>query len=138
MSACGQSKYPDLQEDAIAFFNGSYVDANDDDAEYATIEYEGRTYLLYGTINSSFQTDDVEKCIGYIVQEEGDASSFKEGDTDIRVYTLLDDPEGNYLMVYDIGSTLMNQPNFMRAIDTLHEDISTPEYIDSLAYSFWK
>jgi hypothetical protein len=138
MSACSQSKYPGLQEEAIAFSNASYVDANNEDAVYATIEYEGRTYLLYGTINSSFQTKDVEKCIGYIVQEESGASSSEEVDKDTRVYTLSDDPECNYLMVYDIGSTLMNQPDFMRAIDTLHKDISTPEYIDSLAYSFWK
>jgi hypothetical protein len=138
MVACGRSKYPDLNTDAIAFYEDSYVDANDDDTEYATIEYEGRTYLLYGTINSSFQTKDVEKCIGYIVQDENGASSSDESDTEIRVYTLADDVECNYLMVYDSGNTLMNQPAFMRAIDTVHKDISAPEYIDSLEYSFWK
>jgi hypothetical protein len=41
-------------------------------------------------------------------------------------------------MVYDSGSTLMNQPDFMRAIDTVHKEISTPEYIESLEYSFWE
>jgi hypothetical protein len=138
MSACNRSKYPGLTTDAIAFYEDSYVDVNDDDAEYTTIEYEGRTYLLYGTSNSSFQTKDVEKCIGYIVQEKNGASSSEEGDTDTRVYTLADDVECNYLMVYDSGSTLMNQPDFMRAIDTVHKEISTPEYIDSLEYSFWK
>jgi hypothetical protein len=138
MSACSQSKYPELNTDAIAFYEDSYVDVNDDDAEYATIEYEGRTYLLYGTSNSSFQTKDVERCIGYIVQDENGASSSEEGDTDTRVYTLAGDVECNYLMVYDSGSTLMNQPAFMRAIDTVHKEISVPEYIGSLEYSIWK
>jgi hypothetical protein len=64
--------------------------------------------------------------------------SSEEDNTDTRVYTLSDDSECNYLMVYDIGSTLMNQPDFYRAIDTLRRDISTPEYIDSLAYSLWE
>jgi hypothetical protein len=136
--SCAQTAYPDLPDAAIAFDMGSYTDTNDNDATYATIEYEGRTYLPYGTINQSFQVKDVDQCVGYIVEEENSSSDSDESDTDTRVYTLTDDPDHNYLVVYYVGSTLMDQPDFLRAVDTAHEDISTPEYIDSLEYAFWE
>jgi hypothetical protein len=32
----------------------------------------------------------------------------------------------------------MSQPTFLRAIDTVWKDISTPKYIESLDYEFWR
>ncbi|MBR1592109.1 MAG: hypothetical protein IJ666_03760 [Ruminococcus sp.] len=128
---CGKVQYPDLPENAIVFEMGEYTDKNDDDAMYATIEYNGRIYMPYGTAGGNISEKDIDICIGYIVQED-------ENDTDIRVYTLKGDSENNYLMDYYIGSDLMNQPSFLRAVDTKGKDILTPEYIDSLDYNFWK
>lgn len=33
---------------------------------------------------------------------------------------------------------IMNQPDFWRAIDTRGMVIDTPDYIDSLGYSYWE
>ena len=130
-TGCGKADYPDLPENAIAFETGEYTDKNDDDAMYATIEYNGRTYMPYGTIGRTISEKDIDMCIGYIVQED-------RNDTDIRVYTLKGDSENNYLMNYYIGSDLMNQPSFWRATDTKGKDVYTPKCIDSLNYKFWK
>lgn len=46
---CGQSMYPELPENAIAFDMGEMTDKTDDDALYATFEYNGRTYNIFGT-----------------------------------------------------------------------------------------
>lgn len=110
---------------------GHYTDRNDDDAEYGTIEYAGRLYMLYGTIGKTVRDKDVEACIGYLIQDG-------EADTDERVYTLKDDPDRNYLMQYYIGTTLMNQPVFWRAVDTRGQEIHTPAYIMSLSYAYWE
>jgi hypothetical protein len=120
-------KYPELNDDAISFNMGEYVDESDDNASYATIEYNERTYILYGTLKHSIKTKDINECIGYIIQDENN-----------RVYTLTEDINNNYLMVYDTETNLMNQPDFYRAVDTKGEKIDTPSYIDSLDYNFWK
>ena len=54
----------------------------------------------------------------------------------MRIYTLTEDPCENYLMVkYTEG--IMEQPTFLRAVDTRQTDIYTPPYIDSLGYEYW-
>ncbi|MGN0353432.1 MAG: hypothetical protein ACI4ES_17470 [Roseburia sp.] len=131
LGGCGQIKYPELPDDAIAFEMGEYIDKEDDDAAYATIEYEGRTYMPYGTIGKILHERDIDACVGYLVQDG-------EKDTDQRVYTLVDDTEHNYLMDYYVESDLMNQPMFWRAIDTKGKEVATPEFINSLEYTYWK
>ena len=129
--SCGKIKYPELPNDAIAFEMGEYIDKGDDDAAYGTIEYEGRTYMPYGTIGKTLHENDIDVCVGYLVQDG-------EKDTNQRVYTLVDDTEHNYLMDYYVASDFMNQPVFWRAIDTKGKEIVTPEFIDSLEYSYWR
>ena len=136
LTGCG-IKYPDLKDDAIAFEMGEYLDESDEGL-YGTIEYNGRTYMPYGTINYHFNDKSVKECIGYIIQDENSSSIVDLDDKDTRIYTLKEDPDENYLMEYYIGTTLMNQPSFWRAIDTKGYEIDTPKYIDSLDYNFWK
>lgn len=138
LGSCGQRKYPNLPNNAIAFNMGECIDENDDDAAYGTIEYEGRTYMPYGTLGGNVREKDIDKCIGYIIQNENSSSIVDESNTDTRVYTLVEDSEHNYLMDYYIGDTEMNQPYFWRAVDTKGKDIDTPKYIDSLEYSYWE
>lgn len=134
---CGQRIYPEMPDDAIAFKMGEYTDERDDNALYGTIEYEGRTYMPYGTLGGRIGEKDIDKCIGYIIQDKNSSSIVDKNDTDTRVYTLADDPAHNYLMDYYIGDTLMNQPDFWRAVDTKEKEIDIPEYIDSLEYPYW-
>ena len=130
ISGCAKMKYPDLPQDALAFDMGEYIDEADDDAAYGTIEYNGRTYMPYGTIKRSLRTNDIDSCIGYIVQDG-------EADTDERIYTLTEDSEHNFLMQY-YGKGIMEQPTFWRATDTQGKDISIPDYIESLDYGYWR
>ena len=135
---CGQIAYPDLPDDAIVFETGEYIDKNDDDAAYGTLEYEGRTYMPYGTIGENIKEEDIDACIGYILQTEDNSSIADASNMDFRIYTLTDDSEHNYLMKYYIGDTLMNQPTFWRAVDTKGEDINTPPYISSYEDAYWE
>ena len=136
MTGCG-AEFPELKDDAIAFDMGEYIDESDGDS-YGTIEYNGRTYMPYGTLKGFIRSDDISECIGYIIQNENSSSIVDLDDKDTRVYTLADDPDENYLMEYYIGTTLMNQPAFWRAVDTKGKEIDTPKYIESLDYGYWK
>ena len=137
LASCGKITYPDLPDDAIAFEMGKFVDSNDDDAEYGTIEYEGRTYIGYGTLDKSLHKKDIDRCVGCIIMDENSSSFTDLNDKSIRVYTLAGDTEHNYLMDCDTATSLMNQPSFWRAIDTQGADISAPDFIKPLEYSFW-
>lgn len=120
-------KYPELDSNAISFKVGEYVDNLNDNEVYATIEYNNRTYILYGGPLYSIKSENIDKCIGYIIQDN-------EDDTTVRVYTLTDNENNDYLMVYDSES---KETNFYRAIDTLDNDILTPKYITSYNYNIW-
>ena len=137
LTGCG-IKYPDLEKDAIGFQTVNYIDENDDSAGYLTIEYNERTYMPYGTLKGSLKEKDIDKCIGYIIQNENSSSIIDKDNKDTRIYTLIDDKENNFLMEYYIGTDLMNQPSFYRAIDTKNKDINIPKFIDSLDYNYWK
>lgn len=135
---CG-IKYPDLESDAIGFKVSSYIDENDpDDAGYLTIEYNCRTYMPYGTLKGTLKEKDIEKCVGYIIQDENSSSIPDKNNKDTRIYTLTDDEDNNFLMEYYIKTDLMNPQTFYRAIDTKGKDIDIPSYIDDLNYNYWK
>ena len=137
LTGCG-IKYPELKKDAIAFQTSSYIDKNDDDASYLTFEYNGRTYLPYGELKGFLKTSDLDKCIGYIIQDEKSSSIVDINNKDTRIYTLSDDKENNFLMQYYIGTTEMNQPTFYRAIDTKGKDINIPKMISDTDHNYWK
>lgn len=131
LTGCTYADYPDLPDSAIAFETGTFIDKSDDEAAYATIEYEGRTYMPYGTIAESVKGRDVERCIGYIVRDG-------KANTERRIYTLAADSEYNFLMERSSGTAFMDQPLFWRAVDTRGKDISIPIYIFDLGYNYWK
>ena len=135
LTGCGM-KYPDLPENPIAFEAGNYT--YNDDEGYMTIEYNGRTYRPYGTQKGIMQTSDIDKCIGYIIQDENISSVVDLTNKDTRIYTLTDDKDNNYLLEYYVASELMNNPTFWRATDTRGKKIHTPKIIDSLGYDYWK
>lgn len=137
LTGCGNMTYPDLPKDAIAFEMGTFVDAAHDQARYGTIEYEGRTYIGYGTLGKGLHKGDIDRCIGYIVMDENSSSITDPGDTSVRIYTLSGDTGHNYLMDRDAATDLMTQPSFWRATDTQGADIPTPGFIQALEYSFW-
>ncbi|MBQ9853577.1 MAG: hypothetical protein IJO57_00905 [Bacilli bacterium] len=137
LTGCG-IKYPKLKKDAIGFQTSSYIDENDNNAGYLTIQYNGRTYMPYGTLKGTLKEKYIEKCIGYIIQNENNSSVIDINNKDTRIYTLSDDKDNNFLMEHYIGTDLMNPQSFYRAIDTRDKDIDIPKYIDDLDYNYWK
>lgn len=95
-------------------------------------------YIQYGTLKGQIKTKDIKNCIGYIIQDENSSSYTNLNDKDTRVYTLANDKDENFLMVYYIGSSLMNQPDFYRALGTKNKNIEIPNFIDKEDYGYWK
>ena len=119
-----------LPSNPTAFNTGTFVNPNDEDDAYQSIEYNGRTYVCYGTIKGKLDGNDVGECLGYIVQDG-------VKDENARVFKLTDDADGNYLVNIYVGG-IMDQPIFYRAVDTAGKDIYTPKYIYDLGYDFWR
>ena len=130
LTGCGRRIDYELPENPIEFHTGTFVNPADPDDTYQSIEYNGRTYIGYGTLRNSINGDDVGKCLGYIIQ---DGIVMK----DELVFPLNADPDENYL-VQLVSGGIMDQPIFFRALDTRGKAIGTPPYIESLDYSFWK
>ena len=126
-----------MTSNAIGFDMGSFHDTEHDDALFGSIEYNGRTYIAYGTSNNKYKKSDIESCVGYIIQNANSSTDIDPSNTNRRIYTLSGDPEHDYLMEFDDSIKLMNQPTFYRAIDTNGKTIDTPIFIDSLGYEFW-
>jgi len=130
LSGCGSRINTDLPEHPIEFHTGTFVNPADPDDTYQSIEYNGRTYIGYGTLKGSIDGDDVGQCLGYIIQ---DGTIMKT----VRIFPLTADPDANYLVeIFTDG--FMNQPFFFRALDTRGKAIDTPRYIESLGYSYWE
>ena len=137
MTGCMGETLPDMTSNAIGFDMGSFHDTEHDDALFGSIEYNGRTYIAYGTSNNKYKKSDIESCVGYIIQNANSSTDIDPSNTNRRIYTLSGDPEHDYLMEFDDSIKLMNQPTFYRAIDTNGKTIDTPIFIDSLGYEFW-
>lgn len=135
LTGCG-IKYPELGDDAIGFKVDTYIEENG--AGYLTIEYNGRVYMPYGVLKNTISSKDIDKCIGYIIQDETSSSIVDPNNKDTRIYTLTGDKEHNFLMEYYIGTDIMNPRMFYRAIDTKGKDIKVLDFIDSLDYDYWK
>ena len=137
-AGCGKIHYPELSDDAIAFTMGTFEDSEHDDSLFGTIEYNGRIYIPYGTTNLAYSQKSIDECIGYLIMDENSTSVPDSDNKNVRIYTVSDDPDNNYLLEFDETITLMNQPVFYRALDTKGKDITTPKFIDSLEYKFWE
>ena len=129
LTGCGRRIDYELPVNPIEFHTGTFVNPADPDDTCQSIEYNGRTYIGYGTLKGSID-DDVGQCLGYIVQ---DGVVMK----DVRVFLLKADIDANYL-VQLVSGGMMDQPVFFRALDTRGKTIDTPPYIERLEYPYWE
>ena len=112
----GASKIKDLPGDAVQIETAEIEG-------YCGVSWNGREYMPYGTQNGTIYEKYIDRCVGWT----GD-------DTNSRVYTL--SGTDDYIAEYYVGGE-MEQFRFLRALDTVGEDIDTPEYIASLDYELW-
>ena len=132
LAGCGKRIDFELPKNPIEFHTGTFVNPADSDDTYQSFEYNGRTYIGYGTLKGSIDGNDVGQCLGYIIL---DGVAVK----DVRIFLLNADPDANYLYLVQIfPDSFMNQPFFLRAVDTREKKIDTPPYIESLGYSYWE
>ena len=130
LSSCGSRIDYSLPANPIEFYTETFINPNNPDDKYISIEYNGRTYIPYGTINGIAPKYEMGDCLGFIVQDGVKME-------DLRIFLLAGDPDANYLGRFETEG-VMNQPDFFRAIDTVGQEIATPKYIDDLGYDFWK
>ena len=130
LTGCGRRIDYELPVNPIEFHTGTFVNPADPDDTCQSIEYNGRTYIGYGTLKGSIDGNDVGQCLGYIVQ---DGVVMK----DVRVFLLKADIDANYL-VQLVSGGFMDQPVFFRALDTRGKTIDTPPYIERLEYPYWE
>lgn len=103
----------------------SYEKKYDEDTGSTMIVVDGRYYEFFGTLRNKISDDSIRECIGYAGDDKNE-----------RLYTLMEDPFDNYIMV-KYANGIMEQPGFYRASDTRNKDILTPSYIESLGYECW-
>ena len=87
---------PDLPSNAIGFDMGTFHDIEHDDALFGSIEYGGRTYIMYGTVNNKYKQSYIDSCIGYIIQNEHSSSVIDSDNTNRRIYTTQEDQIREY------------------------------------------
>ena len=119
-----------LPQTPFEFVTYSLNDPSDPENGYLAFDYNGRTYVPFGTSGGRITGKDVGPCLGYIVQD----GEKREGD---RVFSLTADAELDYLVVMTVNG-FMDQPVFYRAADTAGKDIDTPKFITDLDYGYWK
>lgn len=59
LGGCGSRIDYSLPANPIEFNTGTFINPNNPDDEYISIEYNGRTYITYGTINGIVPKDDL-------------------------------------------------------------------------------
>ncbi len=74
--------------EAIAFELGTFEDTENDEALFGAIEYDGRFYIGYGTINNKYGKKNIDNCIGYVIQDENSTSVPDPDYKNERIYTL--------------------------------------------------
>ena len=130
---CGDSIYPELPDDAIVFVVKDYLDkGSSSDCYFYEVEYNGRRYVDYGHLRGFFHKKDIDKCIGYIAQPGASDN--------VRMYTLTEDKECNFLITYEVNSKDLMNPWVWRAVDTMGKDINLPKYVvpDEYYEEIWK
>ena len=115
-AGCADAAYPKVPDDGIGFTD--------------PVVYEGREYSYYGLVDN-LKLRYIDQCVGYIVQDALHCSVPDPENRDERVYTLRDDEEHNFLVVYNSNCGICPPPpQVLRADDTEGEDIAIPEYIE--------
>ncbi len=133
LTGCGDSAFPEITDEAIAFKTEKYFfEGSSNDVNYYCFEYNGRKYVQYGTMRALPKKKDIDRCIGYIVQPDGNNK--------VRIYTLTDDENCDFLIDHVIDSEELMTPLVWRAEDTKGQDIALPKHVDPSKWyeEFWK
>jgi len=104
-AGCGSGRKP-LPENPAVFTQGTHRAESGE--EYTTIENDGKVFIPYGLVRAAGPMRDLSyaygDCLGYVKGDEND-----------RIYALIDDPDGAWLIrFYENG--IMEQPMVFREV----------------------
>ena len=119
LTGCG-SRY-DLPEEPIVFETGTFVNPDDPEDTFASVEWEGRIYILFGLEKG--MKPHFGACLGYVA-----------GDKNQRIFAAEGLPQEEYLIEYYVAGE-MEQPVCLRCIDTKGDPV--PAQLESYGYPFW-
>ena len=119
LTGCG-SLY-DLPAEPIVCETGTFVNPDDPEDTFGTVEWNGRTYILFG-IEKGIRTH-FGACLGYV-----------RGDENQRIFAAEGLPEEEYLIEYYVAGE-MEQAVYLRCIDMQSNPV--PEQLESYGYPFW-
>ena len=130
--SCGCGPRSKSTEAGTAYMLEEYVNPDNENDVFMSIEYNEREYIPFGTTYEDVDDVDTDECIGYV------ENASDESDTNDKLYTS-DDTE-DYLMRYyeSEDDNTDEKPVFYRAVDTKGTEVETPEYIFDMEYEFWK
>ena len=120
LSGCGHDLYA-LPEDPVVFETGTFVNPDDPEDTFQSVERDGRTYILFG-LEKGMKTH-FGPCLGYVA-----------GDDNRRIFAAEGLPEEEYLIEYYVAGE-MEQAVYLRCIDTQGDPV--PEQLESYGYPFW-
>lgn len=120
LSGCGHDLYA-LPEDPVVFETATFVNPDDPEDTFQSVEWDGRTYILFG-LEKGMKTH-FGPCLGYVA-----------GDENQRIFAAEGLPEEEYLIDYYVAGE-MEQAVYLRCIDTQGDPV--PEQLESYGYPFW-
>ncbi|MBP0988707.1 MAG: hypothetical protein J6S92_10545 [Oscillospiraceae bacterium] len=130
LGGCGDPANYDLPAQPQEFKVSDFTNPELNTDAYASIEYNGRSYIPFGTLTRKLKGSDVGECLGYITQMD-----LKDEAT--RILLLQSDSDSNFLIAVNTKSESL-ETTVMRAIDMKKKDIPIPDLIKDEEYEFWK
>lgn len=120
LTGCGKDRFA-LPDNPVVFETGSFVNPDDPEDDFCSIEWDGRTYILFGIEK---KRTHFGQCLGYVKNDENR-----------RIFAADGLPETDYLIEYCTAG-VMEQAVYLRCVDTRGE--APPEQLESYGYAFWE
>jgi hypothetical protein len=127
LSGCGNAVNIDIPDTAIALSDqneNTYINPNDSEDSYRSVEINGVIYIPYGTQGKSMTNKEIGACIAYSESDSRERFYAVNGNTD-------------FIANYYVDSE-MQQFDFWRSVDTLGKEREVPDFIEDLGYEIWK
>lgn len=126
LAGCGAKRQP-LPTEPVIFQKGEFCPPGEESG-YATVEYDGKRFILYGGIRPRGPLRDLSYAFG-------DCLGHVEGDENERIFALKGCSPDEWLIEYYEGG-IMEQPMVMREIGT-RGGSSLPDSVESFGYEYW-
>ena len=126
LAGCG-AKRQGLPAEPVIFQKGEFCPAGEESG-YVTVEHDGKTFILYGSIRPKGALRDLSYAFG-------DCLGYVEGDENDRIFALKGSSAEEWLIESYQGG-IMDQPMVLREIGTRGSG-PLPDSVESFGYEYW-